>query len=427
MESYSTKDDVKTDELSKTKDDFDNLFKGFFFKNEDKLTQIDKILFYSAGATFNVISACDKYEQDKYKALGFVIIFNYSLGFISGGFFGYSLSNSILMFVPAGFICATGVFAIENILLRTMEKNHSLFTRILLSLCLGLLISIPLEDIILDELIENQVIKEYSAKKENIEKNANSNLKELNEEVKRVNGEKEAKEKFIYDRKNTVIFHCDVKPDASCESQRNLYEKQKIEHDKWLEENKKEADAFKNRVSGTTDSSQKDMELIGKVKYTSPFSKVGVMYSLALRDVVAFFLVFLVKSILLLVDILPITTKKKLLSTQYKNRIDSNEKCVNKEIELLEKTKIEILNKSYELLEKKELLKIEIDTSIKECNLTELYAIKFIDFITNLAILLDKAMSIPSTIKNNIIKDKLTQIISSFIEKTLLKIESKSK
>ena len=126
--------------------------------NKKQLTLLEKVLFYSAGVTFDLIASCDRSEQDKYKALGLAVILNSFLAFLSGGFFGHSLSNSAFVFVITGVVFSSAMYVIENLILRTMDKNTSILSRIILSICIGLLVSIPMEDVILDGMIQNQDI-----------------------------------------------------------------------------------------------------------------------------------------------------------------------------------------------------------------------------------------------------------------------------
>lgn len=413
-------------DIEKTSDELDEVFNKFFEGNKKQLTLIEKILFFSSGVTFDIISSCDRSEQDKYKALGLAVILNSFLAFLSGGFFGHSLSNSSIVFVITGVIFSSAMYVIENLILRTMDKNTSILSRIILSICIGLLVSIPMEDVILDGMIQKEMNNTYYNKKQSIINIHNDKIALANsrdgEKIAQLEKEIIDKDKFIYDRENTVIYHCRVKLDSSCDSQSSLYEKQKKEYKSWKAKKEEELTSYKKRVKDIDSQFSKDMELLEKNQHQDAFSKVAVVYALALKDPVALFIVLLLKFVLILIDIIPVTSKKKLLNGQYKVKLDSQDMLRISETNLREKAYLLVTEEKYLNLIKLKEIKERSKSSIKKQDYLEASIFRKLSISDRIVEMFDSALKktsdiVSSSLRMKTIKDIETMIDDSYRSK----------
>ena len=144
--------------------------------SKKNLIMLNKEFFWKiSGGDYNIIAVCEKSIQTKFARIGSVVMFISFLCFVSAYYTLSLLFNSFLYSIPIAVFFAWMVANIYLVLLTTLQKNllphiaspnsaiFSLIVRVMFLVLIAILISKPIEVIILKGVIHGDLISKKEA------------------------------------------------------------------------------------------------------------------------------------------------------------------------------------------------------------------------------------------------------------------------
>lgn len=195
----------------------------------------------------DILNTCSKGEQNKYAGIGATVFFTAVMAFIAGSYALYTVFDNLYSAIFFGFIWGLLIFNLDRYIVSTIKKTGSVFDefiqaspRIILAVIIAIVISKPLELKIFEKEI-NQVLLEQKndltlANKNQIAKQFNPNIENLNKNITALQQEIAAKEAEVNALYDTYIAEAEGTAGTKLLGKGPVYKEKRDKHDALLAE-----------------------------------------------------------------------------------------------------------------------------------------------------------------------------------------------
>ncbi len=201
-------------------------------QQKPKISKIQRFLVFASGADIHILEKCPPSEVNKYASMGAVVTLTAVWAGVGGGYaFYFVFKNSLLAFVFGSF-WAIIIFNLDRYIVMSMRKPPENFgrqelkfnwksirewfkkwgsslgmaiPRFIIALIIALTISKPLELVLFERRIQEEMESIKNAKIEEFDKKYNSEIEKINKQLEDLNKQEEEEKQKIYN--NDPIYN----------------------------------------------------------------------------------------------------------------------------------------------------------------------------------------------------------------------------
>lgn len=200
-----------------------------------------------SGSDTDILEQCSKGEQNKYAGIGATVFFTALMAFIAASFALFTVFDNLYTSIFFGLIWGLLIFNLDRYIVSTIKKTGNVLNeliqaspRIILAVIIAIVISKPLELKIFEKEI-NQVLLEQKneltlANKNQIAKQFNPNIENLNKDILTFQQEIATKEAEVNALYNTYIAEAEGTAGTKLLGKGPVYKEKRTKHDALLAE-----------------------------------------------------------------------------------------------------------------------------------------------------------------------------------------------
>jgi hypothetical protein len=213
-----------------------------------------------SGVDLKLIDSCSNGEQNKYAGIGATVFFTAVMATIAASYALYTVFDNVYAAIFFGLIWGLLIFNLDRFIVSTIKKNDSKWKeflqatpRIILAMIIAMVISKPLELKIFEKEINSVLLEEKNQmtldNKDQIAKQFEPEIEQLNNGIKLLKDEIDAKEKEVNDLYETYISEAEGRKGTLLVGKGPVYKEKRDKHDAALLELSQLKDANKQKIA----------------------------------------------------------------------------------------------------------------------------------------------------------------------------------
>lgn len=377
---------------------------------------IQKFFINCSGADANTLADATTAERNTFVTLGMTVLIPTLLGYCSGGYAAFLITNNKQIAITFGLLWALIIFIIDRSVVSSMSGSVlPAIGRLCLAILIGIVVSLPLELKIFGDAISEELNRAYSTNVAAVQAAYTHKIDAIDADLKQRKSE-------ISSLRDNYLDEMD----GGGGSGKRGYGPYAIQKRAEYEQAKSEFTVYRqDRLLERSSLKQQEMDEIARLQNKQATGLLGqwkALGQLSKREPYVLYASWALTLIFILIELIPILVKLSISNTLYKRLINANDEATIEHVVPLLRSRKEIEALREGLTQQDELNRMTLEKANKDVQLNVDLAEAHIEQLLHITKLEEQATSQfsklavrPSKIADSV--DKMQQIVDFYSEK----------